>query len=270
MLLPRLRAPLSSRRGSVRAVWHARSPRPDRRARPLHKRHPRPPFSTSSPPEEIAAELLRVLDCACCWGDIEARKALAARRAIMRAVLAVSQRALSHCKRLILILFSMRTERVSISAFVDPDDHERLVERARSEDRSVSAELRVAIREHLERVAVDCPPPRTRDSNGGSMSLRTTLGLIEERELEAGGLNTWSSHPPPSGVYLARPLSRSLSPRRASSHRHWPDLAAPRRSSRRVPHLRRGWWPSLCRGCDPEPGTSRLSANHCAAPITAR
>ena len=44
----------------------------------------------------------------------------------------------------------MRTEeRVSISAFVDPDDHERLVERARAEERSVSAELRVAIREHL-------------------------------------------------------------------------------------------------------------------------
>ena len=42
-------------------------------------------------------------------------------------------------------------ERVSISAFVDPDDHERLVDRARSEDRSVSAELRVAIREHLRR-----------------------------------------------------------------------------------------------------------------------
>lgn len=40
-------------------------------------------------------------------------------------------------------------ERVSISAFVDPDDHEKLVERARSEDRSVSAELRLAIREHL-------------------------------------------------------------------------------------------------------------------------
>ena len=34
-------------------------------------------------------------------------------------------------------------------AFVDPEDHERLVERARSEDRSVSAELRLAIREHL-------------------------------------------------------------------------------------------------------------------------
>ncbi|HYH61884.1 MAG TPA: ribbon-helix-helix protein, CopG family, partial [Solirubrobacterales bacterium] len=44
----------------------------------------------------------------------------------------------------------MRTaERVSISAFVDPDDYERLVERARSEEPSTSAELRVAIREHL-------------------------------------------------------------------------------------------------------------------------
>jgi hypothetical protein len=40
-------------------------------------------------------------------------------------------------------------ERVSISAFVDVDDHERLVERALVEDRSVSAELRQAIREHL-------------------------------------------------------------------------------------------------------------------------
>jgi len=43
----------------------------------------------------------------------------------------------------------MHSDRVSISAFVDPDDHERLVERARAEERSVSAELRVAIREHL-------------------------------------------------------------------------------------------------------------------------
>ena len=46
----------------------------------------------------------------------------------------------------------MRTEeRVSISAFVDPDDHEKLVEQARSEERSVSAELRIAIRQHLRR-----------------------------------------------------------------------------------------------------------------------
>lgn len=44
----------------------------------------------------------------------------------------------------------MKTEeRVSISAFVDPDDHERLVERARLEERSVSAALRVAIRRYL-------------------------------------------------------------------------------------------------------------------------
>jgi hypothetical protein len=34
-------------------------------------------------------------------------------------------------------------ERVSVSAFVDPDDHELLVERARSEDRSVLAEPRL-------------------------------------------------------------------------------------------------------------------------------
>ena len=46
----------------------------------------------------------------------------------------------------------MRTERrVSISAFVDPDNHERLVEQARWEERSVSADLRVAIRQHLRR-----------------------------------------------------------------------------------------------------------------------
>ena len=46
----------------------------------------------------------------------------------------------------------MKTEeRVSISAFVDPDDHERLVERARLEERSVSAALRLAIRRYLER-----------------------------------------------------------------------------------------------------------------------
>jgi hypothetical protein len=40
-------------------------------------------------------------------------------------------------------------ERGSISACVDHDDHERLVELARAEERSVSAELRLAIREHL-------------------------------------------------------------------------------------------------------------------------
>jgi predicted transcriptional regulator len=40
-------------------------------------------------------------------------------------------------------------ERVSISAFVDPDDHERLVEQARAEDRSASAVIRHAIRKYL-------------------------------------------------------------------------------------------------------------------------
>jgi hypothetical protein len=46
----------------------------------------------------------------------------------------------------------MRTaHRVSVSLHVDPDDHKRLVERARSEDRSLSAALRVAIREYLGR-----------------------------------------------------------------------------------------------------------------------
>ena len=49
-------------------------------------------------------------------------------------------------------VLAMRTEeRVSVSAFVDPDDHEKLVEQARSEERSVSAELRIAIRQHLRR-----------------------------------------------------------------------------------------------------------------------
>ena len=40
---------------------------------------------------------------------------------------------------------------MSISAFVDPVDHERLLERARSAQRSLSAELCVAILEHLRR-----------------------------------------------------------------------------------------------------------------------
>ena len=58
-------------------------------------------------------------------------------------------------QNLCYVLVVRTVERVSVSAFVDPADHERLVKRARSEDRSVSAELRVAIREHLERQAVD-------------------------------------------------------------------------------------------------------------------
>ena len=64
------------------------------------------------------------------------------------------------------IVRNIRTaERVSLSAFVDPDDYERLVERARAQDRSTSAELRVAIREHLrERVTQrdDCMVDRCR------------------------------------------------------------------------------------------------------------
>jgi post-segregation antitoxin (ccd killing protein) len=56
------------------------------------------------------------------------------------------------------------SERVSISAFVDSDDHERLAERARDEDRSLSAELRVAIREHLrEQVAQRDDPTNEED-----------------------------------------------------------------------------------------------------------
>lgn len=38
-----------------------------------------------------------------------------------------------------------------MSVFVDPRDRQRLVELARRHDRSVSAELRRAIREHVER-----------------------------------------------------------------------------------------------------------------------
>jgi hypothetical protein len=55
-------------------------------------------------------------------------------------------------------ILEMRTEeRVSVSAFVDPHDHERLAELARSHDRSISAELRRAIRAHVKRVS-DTPP----------------------------------------------------------------------------------------------------------------
>jgi predicted transcriptional regulator len=42
-------------------------------------------------------------------------------------------------------------ERVSVSVFVDPRDRERLNELAREHDRSVSAEIRRAIRAHVER-----------------------------------------------------------------------------------------------------------------------
>ena len=38
-----------------------------------------------------------------------------------------------------------------MSVFVDPRDRERLIKLARSHDRSVSAEIRRAIREHVER-----------------------------------------------------------------------------------------------------------------------
>jgi hypothetical protein len=50
---------------------------------------------------------------------------------------------------------STRTEEerqwVSLSAFIDQRDHGRLFELARRNERSASAELRLAIREHLER-----------------------------------------------------------------------------------------------------------------------
>ena len=63
--------------------------------------------------------------------------------------IATCQYASSPAKRLSCSGLMRTVERVSISAFVDPDDHEQLVERARLEDRSLSAELRLAIREHL-------------------------------------------------------------------------------------------------------------------------
>jgi hypothetical protein len=58
----------------------------------------------------------------------------------------------------------MRTaERVSVSAFVDADDLERLAEQARDEDRSLSAELRVAIREHLRGQLAQHDDPTTEE-----------------------------------------------------------------------------------------------------------
>jgi hypothetical protein len=41
-----------------------------------------------------------------------------------------------------------------VNAWIDPDDAEQLAERARLADRSRSAELRLAIREHLKASAV--------------------------------------------------------------------------------------------------------------------
>ena len=74
----------------------------------------------------------------------------------------------------------MKTEkRVSISAFVNPEDHERLVELARAEERSVSALLRLAIREYLSRRAVEeAPLPATASvaNNGANQSARFLTG----------------------------------------------------------------------------------------------
>jgi len=55
-------------------------------------------------------------------------------------------------------------ERVSVSAFVDPDDHERLVERARAEERSLSAALRLAIREYLRKPETSRDDPTTNEN----------------------------------------------------------------------------------------------------------
>jgi predicted transcriptional regulator len=50
-----------------------------------------------------------------------------------------------------LAMSALTQERVSVSVFVDPHDRERLAELARNHDRSISAEIRRAIREHIER-----------------------------------------------------------------------------------------------------------------------
>ena len=46
-------------------------------------------------------------------------------------------------------------ERVSVSVFVDPHDRERLLELARTNDRSLSGEIRRAIRAHVGRAHDD-------------------------------------------------------------------------------------------------------------------
>jgi hypothetical protein len=85
-------------------------------------------------------------------------------------------------------------ERVSVSAFVDPDDHERLVDRALSEDRSVSAELRLAIREHLSiPSAAERRALKARESSadrGEPMTLMGKIGALSPKTLlEQGELD---------------------------------------------------------------------------------
>jgi hypothetical protein len=43
------------------------------------------------------------------------------------------------------------TKRVPMGAYVDRGQHQRLVELAREHERSLSAEVRIALREHIER-----------------------------------------------------------------------------------------------------------------------
>ena len=79
----------------------------------------------------------------------------------------------------------MKTERVSLSAFVDPDDYERLAERARPEDRSMSAEIRLALREHLHRrpsgeLRQALGAQACRGRRGRPMTLLGKLGLSPE------------------------------------------------------------------------------------------
>ena len=113
-----------------------------------------PAFSSASSHEQPVSRMIFAIFAWCLdllHAPVEARQVLRHGR-IVRLILAISQRVSDAAKDL-LCSSHATVERVSVSAFVDPDDHERLVERARSEDRSISAELRVAIREHLREAA---------------------------------------------------------------------------------------------------------------------
>jgi hypothetical protein len=51
-------------------------------------------------------------------------------------------------------------ERTLIGAYLDRSDRERLAERAQLAERTLSAEIRLAIREHLEASSVSFPEGR--------------------------------------------------------------------------------------------------------------
>jgi hypothetical protein len=50
-----------------------------------------------------------------------------------------------------IVRLNPRGERVHLGAYVDPEQRQSLAELARQRDRSVSAELRLALSSHLER-----------------------------------------------------------------------------------------------------------------------